>query len=163
MELCEHCPGRPADKEDETSIATRTHRRTSVLIWTAWIFAHQIKDLLKCLLVMCAISVRTTLTWTKNACRSCSQNQGNQTICVLTDVRPLYAPRIHRIKSINMQRSNRFCPVVYNEDRVHLLRILASTHGVFLIFHQTQSFLTISNIASAFITKSLTLLQSNFT
>ncbi|XP_045470344.1 uncharacterized protein LOC123677705 [Harmonia axyridis] len=76
MELCEHCPGRPGKEEkEETSIATRTHRRTSVLIWTAWIVAHapnQIKDLLKCLLVMCAISVRTTLTWTKNACRSCS-------------------------------------------------------------------------------------------
>ncbi|XP_044752542.1 transmembrane protein FAM155A [Coccinella septempunctata] len=76
MELCEHCPGRPANKEEEEpSIATRTHHRTSVLIWTAWIFVNaqnQIKDLIKCLLVMCAISVRTTLTWTKNAYRSCS-------------------------------------------------------------------------------------------
>ncbi|CAH0558152.1 unnamed protein product [Brassicogethes aeneus] len=86
--LCEHCPGRPGGggkKEggDLASSATRTRPPRTVikvfLLWTAWTLSQNtpltVFNIFKCLLVLCAINVRTTVAilWTKTIwIRSCS-------------------------------------------------------------------------------------------
>lgn len=92
--LCINCPGRPSNntpvpvrcavgiatktsdcKATALSSAARTNKIVVHPLWTAWILLTQIwinKNILKCLLVMCANSARTLFRWIKTKWRACS-------------------------------------------------------------------------------------------
>ncbi|KAJ8978915.1 hypothetical protein NQ317_008894 [Molorchus minor] len=78
--VCEHCPGRPPNDPANYYRAGSQPRTLNkvLLLWTAWLTLTQTDRriyyyTIHCLLVSCAVSVRTTICWLKNKWRhSCS-------------------------------------------------------------------------------------------